>query len=40
MLSTTLALVIYFTVRFLIPILLLIGVGEWMRRRGDSLRSL
>jgi hypothetical protein len=40
MLSTILAVLAYFIVRFLIPILLLIGLGEWMRRRGDSLRSL
>ena len=40
MLSTTLAVFAYFLVRFLIPMLLLIGLGEWMRRRGNSLRSL
>ena len=40
MLSTTLAVFAYFLVRFLIPMLLRIGLGEWMRRRGDSLRSL
>jgi hypothetical protein len=40
MLSTILAVLTYFLVRFLIPVLLLIGLGEWMRRRGDSLRAL
>lgn len=38
MLSTILAVLAYLLVRFLIPILLLIGLGEWIQRRSDALR--
>lgn len=40
MLSTVLALITYLSLRVLLPMVLLIGVGEWVRRRGDSLRSM
>jgi hypothetical protein len=34
MLITLLTLLAYTTVRLLIPLLLVIGLGEWMRREG------
>jgi len=40
MLITFAALFTYILVRLVIPILLLIGLGEWLRRNGDPLRSL
>jgi len=40
MLTTFLTLLAYLFVRIVIPILLLIGLGEWIRREGDPLRSM
>jgi len=40
MLITFTALLTYFLIRLVVPVLLLIGLGEWLRRNGDPLRSL